>query len=1302
MNIKLPIKSAQGQRQRLRFCDGVSDETLKSLSRSERGKQEAIFELIQTEQNYVQDISIIVKEFVIPLHEQDILPKEEIYNICINLKSLLPINQNFLEDLLQRQSESIIVNDVSDIILKHQKNFTGYIEYCSKHSFALRRVSEYTDKNEKFREFMLKPKPAMKETLQGYLVKPFQRITRYTMLVQSIMKNSASNTNEKLNLLLSYNYFKNLATKANTQLRQEEERFKAVEVWDVLQKSHCADVILQCSISSSSKLFQKSLDNSQLLSENNPMSLASFYGKSSIIKNNGTSQDGFLFLFNDCLLITKGKDIKSLNPLQRIPIQDIKILSTSKQQTTKKFNLNSPQTSSSSFEEYILTKTTTENQTNNESNKKLRPSSLLHNNNTKTCDYEFLLQKHRKNIKFIVTLQCFFRMNKLRKEFLNYKNNLLKINELLVKMKNNEDEFSRKIRILQDIIEPLMNNDDLRSLFYDLNDIPLMNQYSLKIISTLSLMINQNNIFHSKVSFKVLIQLLNSILEPFRHYVTVYSDITNEILSLSQDRPDLYELIKNTEKSKNIAPGSHKDLLDQPSFHVKNYYDIIHEILNHFPSTHNEYKNLSNSCEGFKKLNQYCISLRDHIRNIQKLSSIQSKIPQFDLDYEETGRKFIREGNLILIPEEDDKNLFLFNDILILSDKSNKIRNIIRIDDIHLIDLDDDNHFLIFDCSLQKNFIFKAPRNIHKRRWVKEISDAIDQNEKDKAELSSSETASPCSSNSSSLTHQQTSVDLHSQIQDFKEKSRQLSSSTPHRTKRSSSLVDSPNNNIITNNNHPSNYSNKFSITIQGGCDLWIFSFDQNPKQYDEFCEQIKNSLELIYTETLISSTKKQIKSSSATLSSSLLSNNNNNDKASSLVKSSDTFEDIFNSPSSDSLNCFDDKKFILIPLLQKMKSIIDSEKTFNQFSNDYLSFKKTQLEKEKICFGFVRMKLLQQPNIISLAPPKPPVVNNSSTMKQKPTSVVVKKLTRERANTAAAAVTSKIGTFERIFREHSDPAADVIPNSRGLNEKTSSFTHSQSSSSLSSSLASEPQKNSKQQRILSIEFQNRLNALENDIQSYKTQLESNNKKIDLLESQNKILSENLNEKTDKISQLENIQLNYKNSIEKQQEEIDLLRSTFENYLKERERKRAELKRKRAKRKNKEKSKSEPDSSDISVSQSKDEISDSQHEFIANYVYSDQVAMPDINTEINQNVEKDTNIDLNFTKVSRKKSAKRSARKDGRSANLSYKRLGSDLTKSSLDDSDQNPKSVKSLGRSLDKKPRKRSTAKVLDDIINP
>ena len=63
------------------------------LSDKEKRRQEIIFELLQTERDYVRDLDIIIELFLNGLRDSKILSAKDITTMFSNIESLLPINQ---------------------------------------------------------------------------------------------------------------------------------------------------------------------------------------------------------------------------------------------------------------------------------------------------------------------------------------------------------------------------------------------------------------------------------------------------------------------------------------------------------------------------------------------------------------------------------------------------------------------------------------------------------------------------------------------------------------------------------------------------------------------------------------------------------------------------------------------------------------------------------------------------------------------------------------------------------------------------------------------------------------------------------------------------------------------------------------------------------------------------------------------------------------------------------------------------------------------------------------------------------
>lgn len=64
------------------------------------------------------------------------------YSSCVaHLTSILSLPSRFFKELEQRHEQSIVIDDISDIVCKHaHSNFDPYITYCSNEVYQQRTL----------------------------------------------------------------------------------------------------------------------------------------------------------------------------------------------------------------------------------------------------------------------------------------------------------------------------------------------------------------------------------------------------------------------------------------------------------------------------------------------------------------------------------------------------------------------------------------------------------------------------------------------------------------------------------------------------------------------------------------------------------------------------------------------------------------------------------------------------------------------------------------------------------------------------------------------------------------------------------------------------------------------------------------------------------------------------------------------------------------------------------------------------------------------------------------------------------
>ncbi|PPQ91776.1 hypothetical protein CVT25_000421 [Psilocybe cyanescens] len=124
----------------------VDKDALDGIPPGERKRQEAIFELINTEVAYVRDLQLIVEVFyssMLPL-----LSRKEITVVFANIEDLLLTNTAFVSSLEERQKDCrLYIDKIGDILLNHVPHMGVYMEYCVNQSTAIKVLQSLRDSN---------------------------------------------------------------------------------------------------------------------------------------------------------------------------------------------------------------------------------------------------------------------------------------------------------------------------------------------------------------------------------------------------------------------------------------------------------------------------------------------------------------------------------------------------------------------------------------------------------------------------------------------------------------------------------------------------------------------------------------------------------------------------------------------------------------------------------------------------------------------------------------------------------------------------------------------------------------------------------------------------------------------------------------------------------------------------------------------------------------------------------------------------------------------------------------------------
>ncbi|XP_026563436.1 intersectin-2 isoform X1 [Pseudonaja textilis] len=244
--VKMTVDSDPSQQ----WCADL--QSLDTMQPTERKKQGYIHELIQTEEKYMDDLQLVLetnqpstntqitnhiytpfkrdnkKVFQKQMTEAGCLSEPEMGLIFVNWKELILCNTKLLKALRVRKKtggEKMPVQMIGDILAAQLSHMQAYIRFCSCQLNGAALLQQKTDEEPEFKEFLKKlaSDPRCKGMpLSSFLLKPMQRITRYPLLIKSILENTPETHPDHNNLKQALERAEELCSQVNEGVREKE------------------------------------------------------------------------------------------------------------------------------------------------------------------------------------------------------------------------------------------------------------------------------------------------------------------------------------------------------------------------------------------------------------------------------------------------------------------------------------------------------------------------------------------------------------------------------------------------------------------------------------------------------------------------------------------------------------------------------------------------------------------------------------------------------------------------------------------------------------------------------------------------------------------------------------------------------------------------------------------------------------------------------------------------------------------------------------------------------------------------
>ncbi|KAK7147769.1 hypothetical protein R3I94_010331 [Phoxinus phoxinus] len=281
------------------------------LTEDARRLQEVRFEVVTSEASYCRSLDILVENFVMYKQLNVILSSQDKNWLFSRLNDVRAISHRFLSHLEETVEKDMMQFTVCDIIIKHCPQFRNvYVPYLTNQSYQDKTYQRLMDESHEFRRVVerIERNPVCQRLpLRSFLILPFQRITRLKLLVQNIVKRTASKTKDEAQAIKAMKLLEKMIQESNESISQMKNIESLVTLNAKVDFIGCRTLPL---ISQSRRLVR----------EGTVTELRDFS-----LKDREDERSLYMHLFNDYLLLSLWKEGGRFTVIDHVPVSELRV-----------------------------------------------------------------------------------------------------------------------------------------------------------------------------------------------------------------------------------------------------------------------------------------------------------------------------------------------------------------------------------------------------------------------------------------------------------------------------------------------------------------------------------------------------------------------------------------------------------------------------------------------------------------------------------------------------------------------------------------------------------------------------------------------------------------------------------------------------------------------------------------------------------------------------------------------------------------------------------------------------------------
>lgn len=217
--------------------EDMGAETIDDGTKAQK-RMQVIGEILATETSYVKNLKVLVHHFMeyFESHATELgVSQEDVKKVFSNLPTLMRCNVAFWDSLRCTIDKGEF--EIGRVFGDFCNHFRMYAEYTNRFDSNLRRLEDMKRNAPKFREMMLKlesHEDANRLQFRDFYITPVQRIPRYALLLEQLVKYTEKSNSDYQHLLNSLDRVKAVAFDINEKKRRADAASQVMTIQSVV------------------------------------------------------------------------------------------------------------------------------------------------------------------------------------------------------------------------------------------------------------------------------------------------------------------------------------------------------------------------------------------------------------------------------------------------------------------------------------------------------------------------------------------------------------------------------------------------------------------------------------------------------------------------------------------------------------------------------------------------------------------------------------------------------------------------------------------------------------------------------------------------------------------------------------------------------------------------------------------------------------------------------------------------------------------------------------------------------------